>query len=100
MLKKFRNEFVVDFFYFRVDVVLWCMQIKMMIYGGILENFVFLDDMWEYSLVDFIWRQEKLLVEFYREGIIFFSIFYSGGRSGVVVWVGYNEQFYLFVGNS
>lgn len=55
MLKKFRNEFVVDFFNFRVDVVLWCMQIKMMIYGGILENFVFLDDMWEYSLVDFIW---------------------------------------------
>lgn len=100
MLKKFRNEFVVDFFNFRVDVVLWCMQIKMMIYGGILENFVFLDDMWEYSLVDFIWRQEKLLVEFYREGIIFFSIFYFGGRSGVVVWVGYNEQFYLFVGNS
>lgn len=100
MLKKLRNESVVDSPNPRADAVLWCMQTKMMIYGGISENSALLDDMWEYSLVDLTWRQEKLSAELHREGIIPPSISYPGGRSGAAAWVGHNEQLYLFAGNS
>ena len=99
MLQKLRNESVGDVPSARADAVVWCMQTKMMIYGGVSESSDTLDDMWEYSLVDLTWRQEKLSAELHRQGIIPPEIAHPGGRSGSASWVGHNEQLYLFAGN-
>lgn len=99
MLKKLRNESIGESPSPRADAVVWCMQTKLMIFGGISETFDQLDDMWEFSLIDLKWRQEKLSSELHREGIIRPSVVYPAGRSGAASWVGHNQQLYMFSGN-
>ncbi|XP_061165045.1 uncharacterized protein LOC133174017 [Saccostrea echinata] len=100
MLKNLRNESIGESPDPRADAVVWCMQTKMMLFGGISETLDQYDDMWEYSLIDLNWRQEKLSSELHRKGIIRPQITYPAGRSGATAWVGHNEQLYMFSGNT
>ena len=81
----------------RKQMAYWCLHDEIIIFGGIAENNIILNDMWRFSLLKFKWTEidlGKSLDMPPRPGSV------PPGRSGPLCWKTLHNQLYMFSGKT
>ncbi|XP_033754263.1 uncharacterized protein LOC117337398 [Pecten maximus] len=82
----------------RADMAVWCMHEKLVIFGGINEKAVTLQDMWEFDLRTLTWKEMEKSVSLRNQIYSNHLITWPEPRNGATTWVK-STALYLFGGN-